>query len=240
MPATGLPGVGQVGRGPAGAGTGLRNNRSRAAFAVSVLEAMHAPTTVDNVEAILAQMQAEEPPGTSAGNNPLNIEVGTAQAEGYGNVGSWSIAPQIAVFPTWAEGARATAQEYENVGAGSAFRSGKASIAQLAQAISPWIGSDPSAQATYASHIQADVSGGVSAANANVPGAGAGYSGSSKLTGPLNLGQGTFSKVANGVTSLPSAISSAASGFMDWGLRVGKILLGVVLLLAAIFVAVKS
>lgn len=201
------------------------------------------PQTQRNADVLLTQFEAEEPPGTSAPYNPGNIEVATAQSFGYRNVGSWGIAPQIATFPSWVEGVDAYATALRKIApqAVADLKSQNPDQAIRDLGASGWGTSTSLMQSIYASGSE-----GGSARLASVTGGAS--SGQNKITPPKSSGGDSLIPSIPGLPGLPSnpitaligAISGAGSGIGTYLIRGGKIVIGVLLILAVIFLAVKG
>lgn len=206
--------------------------RNRQWFAIDTLDALNVPITKNNIAALLAQMEAEEPPGTNAGNNPENVEVTTAQSHGdKGLVGGWDIAPQIAVFDTWKNGVWNYANELRKIAPGA--------VADMARNADPTqTVSDIAASGwgTSASLMESIVASGSGHPEAAIEGGGP-VGGAANLPGGSTRGgvQGAASDAAN---AAKSAIGSALGVILPWATRIGLILLGVGLILAAIYFGV--
>lgn len=217
---------------------------SRQVFAMDTLHALGVPETQRNADVLLSQFQAEEPPGTSAPYNPGNIEVATAQSFGFSNIGQWSLAPQIATFPSWAEGVKAYATALRRIApqAVADLRSQSDEQAIRDLGASGWGTSTGAMLSIWQSGSE-----GGSAALASVTGGATG--GQNTLTPPK--GSGTDS-IIPGLPGLPknpldalasglgSGITDAFSSFSGFLVRAGKIVLGILLILAVAFIAVKT
>lgn len=204
--------------------------RTRQTFAIQLLQNLGVPVTENNIKAILAQMLAEEPAGEGAPNNPLNT------TRDVGKYGGWSAAPNIAAYPNWHVGVMETADTYRQAFYASVIRDLRAS-ADPRKTVSD-IGSSP--WGTSGSLMQQILSGGGDLAkDSDVPGPGkADITRSTGFqTDPISSG---ISSVKDTVTSIPDAIRNAVGVVEDFALRAGKILLGIILLAAAIFIGVKQ
>ena len=204
--------------------------RTRQTFAIQLLQSIGAPVTENNIRAMLAQMLAEEPPGEGAPNNPLNT------TRDVGKYGGWSASPNIASYPSWQIGINETSLTYRSSLYASVIRDLKASADPRKTAsdigASPW-GTSGSLMQQILSSGQ-DLAGG-----STVPGSGpAQYTRSTGFqTDPVSSG---LSSAKDAITSIPDAISSLVSSAEGFLLRGGKILLGILLLAAAVYVGVKS
>lgn len=208
--------------------------RNRQWFAIDTLDALNVPITQNNINALLAQMEAEEPPGTNAGNNPANIEVGTAQSHGdKGLLGGWNLAPQIAVFDTWKNGVWNYANELRKIAPNAV-----ADLANNVSATQTVNDLAASGWGTSASLMESIVSSGSGNPDAAIEGKGP-VGGAANLPGGNTRGgiQGAISGAEN---SIASALSSALGTFLKWGSRIFVIVLGVLLLALAILVALKG
>jgi hypothetical protein len=208
----------------------LTNGRTRQTFAIDTLDRLNVPITQNNVDALLAQFAAEEPPGENAANNPSNIEVATAQSHGdRGITGGWSIAPQIATFDTWANGIYNYANELQKIAPQAVADLGSNAPAEkTVQDIgaSGW-GTNTS---TMLGAIGADP-------NAKIQGGGP-VVGSGNLPGSTPSG-GINDAVGGALSGVGGAITGAFSSIEGFALRAGKVLLGILLLVAVGFIAVK-
>lgn len=196
--------------------------RDRYNFAMNLLQQLNLPVTENNIRALLAQMLAEEPPGEGAPNNPLNTTLDV------GKYGGWSASPNIAKYPNWLVGIQESAKTYQSSDYSQVIRDFKASAdpGKTAQDIglSPW--------GTSGSLMQQILGGGGDMARHSiVPGSGE-ASGTIVTEGGV---QGAVKDAAGGVTG---AIGDALSTVEKFALRGGKILLGVLLIVAAIYFGV--
>jgi hypothetical protein len=207
--------------------------RNRQWFAIDTLDFLNVPITQNNINALLAQFEAEEPGGTNAGNNPGNIEVATAQSFGdVGIVGGWDIAPQIAVFDTWKHGVRNYADALRRIAPNA--------VADLAKNADPTTTvSDLAASGwgTSASLMESIVASGGGEPSAAIQGGGP-VGGAGNLPGGVTRG-GVQGAVSDAAGAAKSALSSALSTILPWATRIGFIVLGVVLILAAIYFAIR-
>jgi hypothetical protein len=208
---------------------------------MDTLYRLKVPQTQRNADVLLSQFEAEEPPGTSADYNPGNIEVATAQSFGYKNVGSWDIAPQIATFPTWREGVDAYATALRKIAPVAVADLQKQNPDQAIRDLgeSGWGTSVSLMESIYASGSETG-----STAQASVAGGATG--GRNTLTPPKSSGGDSLIPSLPSIPGLPgigslfSGIGSGISGLEGFALRAGKVLLGVLLIVAIVFIAVKT
>ncbi len=216
---------------------------SRQVFAMDTLHRLGVPETQRNADVLLTQFEAEEPPGTSAPYNPGNIEVATAQSFGYRNVGSWGLAPQIATFPTWVEGVDAYATALRKIAPQAVADLEKENPDQAIRDLgaSGWGTSTSLMESIYASGSE-----GGSARLASVTGGASG--GQNTLTPPKSSGgdsiipsiPGLPGLPSNPITALVGAITGSGSGIGSFVVRGGKILIGILLIVAVVFIAVRG
>lgn len=207
------------------------SKRNRQTFAIDTLDRLNVPITQNNVDALLAQFAAEEPPGVNAANNPANIEVATAQSHGdKGITGGWSIAPQIATFDSWVDGTWNYANELRKI-APEAVRDLQQN-ANPSQTVSD-IGA--SGWGTSTTLMQANIG---ASPDAPIQGKGA-VKGSGNLPGGAPSG-GINDAVGGALSGVGGAITGAFSSIENFGIRSGKVLLGIFLIVAVVFLAVKG
>lgn len=207
---------------------------------MDTLHRLGVPETQENANALLAQFEAEEPPGTVAAYNPGNIEVATAQSFGYTNVGSWSLASQIATFPNFAEGVRAYATALKRIAPNAvadlkAQRPASVTVGDIGS--SGWGTSGSLMQQILASGEERGA-----AERSTVAGSATG--GRNTLRPPPSSGGDSIIPSIPGLPGagsilggLGSSITGAFSSVEGFLLRGGKILLGIVLIVAAIWIA---
>lgn len=213
---------------------------SRQAFAMDTLYVLKVPQTQRNADVLLSQFEAEEPPGTSAPYNPGNIEVATAESFGFHNVGSWGLAPQIATFPSFKEGVQAYATALRRI-APQAVQDLKNENPD--QAIRDLGGSGWGTSTTLMQSIYASGSEGGSARLASVTGGASG--GGNTLTPPKSSGGDSLipslpGLPSNPITALVGAITGSGSGIGSFVIRGGKILIGILLIVAILFIVIRN
>lgn len=207
------------------------SSRTRQTFAIDTLNRLNAPITQNNVDALLAQFAAEEPPGVNAANNPSNIEVATAQSHGdKGITGGWSIAPQIATFATWADGIWNYANELTHIApqAVSDLRQ-NAPAEQTVRDIgaSGWGTNTATMLGAIGDSPDAPIQGkGKVVGSGNLPG--------SAPSGGIN------DAVGGALSGVGGAITGAFSSVESFALRAGKVILGILLIVAVAFIAIKT
>lgn len=207
------------------------SKRDRQTFAIDTLNRLNVPITQNNVNALLAQFAAEEPPGVNAANNPSNIEVVTAQSHGdKGITGGWSIAPQIAMIDSWVDGTWDYANELKRIA--------PQAVADLRQNADPTQTVTDLGASGWGTSTQLMLSNIGASGDAPIEGKGA-VLGSGNLPGSTPSG-GINDAVGGALSGVGGAISGAFSSVESFALRGGKILLGVVLIIAVIFLAVKG
>lgn len=207
---------------------------------MDALAQLGVPQTQENANALLAQFAAEEPPGTVAAYNPGNIEVATARSFGFNDVGSWSIAPQIATFRSFSEGVKAYATSLRRI-APDAVRDLKLQR-PASQTVSDIGASGWGTSGTLMESILASGSERGVASRSSV--AGDATSGRNTLVPPKSSGGDSIipdipGLPSNPLSGLASAITGAFSGVLPFLTRISVIALGVILLLAAIFIAIR-
>jgi hypothetical protein len=214
---------------------------------MDTLAQLRVPQTQENANALLAQFQAEEsridlPPSQNVANyNPGNIEVATAQSfHDKGIVGGWPIAPQIAMFDTFAHGVDAYANALKRIApqavADMKANAGAPTVAHDIAA-SGWGTTDSTMQSILAA-------GSERGAAARYP-VTAGKTGLNTLVPPKGNGGDSIIPNIPGLPKNPldeaaSAIKSAFSTVLPFLTRIGLIVGGVVILLVAIIIAVKT
>jgi len=207
------------------------SKRNRQTFAIDTLNRLNVPITQGNVDALLAQFAAEEPPGVNAANNPANIEVATAQSHGdKGITGGWSIAPQIATFASWVDGTWNYANELKRIA--------PQAVADLRQNADPTQTVTDLGASGWGTSTQLMLSNIGASGDAPIQGKGK-VLGSGNLPGGAPSG-GINDAVGGALSGVGGAISGAFSSIENVALRGGKVIIGVLLILAVIFLAVKG
>lgn len=206
------------------------SSRTRQTFAIDTLNTLGAPITQNNVDALLAQFAAEEPPGENAANNPANVEYTTALSHhDKGSIGHWSIAQQIATFDTWAHGIWNYANELRIIAptAVADLKANKpASQTVTDLAASGWGTSASTMLGALGASPDAPIQGGGPVV------------GSGNLPGSSPSG-GITDAVGGATSGITNAIGSAISSTESFAIRAGKVVLGLALILAVIFFAVR-
>jgi len=230
-----------------GVATNAQLLNSRQVFAMDTLHRLGVPETQENANALLAQFQAEQsridlPPAQNVANyNPGNIEVATAESHGdKGITGGWPIAPQIAMFDSFVDGVDAYANELRRIAPQAV-----ADLKRQAPASQTVSDIGASGWGTNTVTMQSILAAGSERGAAERYPVSATSKGQNTLTPPPSSGGDSIIPNIPGLPSNPldalgSGITGAVGSIESFGIRAGKVLLGVLLLAGIVLIMVKT